>query len=75
MSTVQWYTVPDFADLFTLEEFNQAVSAGVITDYDGSGYYAKEIDGVMIENSKYDPLVFPDIADKLGATHVAWYNK
>jgi hypothetical protein len=61
------YRIPDYADVYTVEEFEQHVNSGAITDYDGSGYWAteKEDCGLSVWST-----VKPE-----WATHVTWYNK
>jgi hypothetical protein len=71
MTPLREYEVPDYADVFTLSEFEASCLSFCFTDYDGSGNYAK--DGKM-----YGPVCCRDIAagqiDRR-YTHVAWFNK
>lgn len=61
-------------DIFTTQEFNEAVNCGGFIDYDGNGTpYIKSTDEVFncylnvqqLAALKYDPEV----------THIIWYNK
>jgi hypothetical protein len=58
---------PDRVDIMTVEEFNNCVEGGEITDYDGSGYWstATERSGLSVWST----------TQPAWATHVAWYNK
>jgi hypothetical protein len=58
--------VPDYADTFTVEEWQAAVARGSFNDWDGSGYWAKD-------GNESEDEVFSTPAED--ATHVAWYNK
>jgi hypothetical protein len=58
--------VYEFADVFTVEEWESSVNEGFFIDYDGSGYWVK--DG---KSSRDEVFSTPP----LDATHVAWYNK
>lgn len=73
---------PDMGDLLTLEEFQCLVFQHTLTDYDGTGYFAKkdsesnvEITPGEVEFLTYDEAL--ELAQKEcpGATHVVWYNK
>lgn len=61
------YRIPDFADVYTVEQFEQHVDSGAITGYDGSGYWATEK-----EDSGLSVWI---ITKPNWATHVTWYNK
>ncbi len=56
---------PD-TDLFSIEEWNDSLDCGYITDNDGVGYWVK--DG---KKSHDEPFT----SEQEDATHVAWYNK
>lgn len=62
-----------YADIFTIEEFVNAVVAGVFIPDDGNGYYGTET------HYTYDLGVWGGAgvatAIQEGATHVHWYNK
>lgn len=58
--------IPDYADVMTLAEWEEAVEHGSFVEYDGSGYWCK--DGKESSDSVWD-------TDCEDATHVAWYNK
>lgn len=56
----------DSCDVYTVKDFNEAVTDGIFTDYDGSGYWVK--DGKECSEEVFH-------SPQLDATHVAWYNK
>ena len=61
--------VPDYAELFTVEEFVAIVQSGAINEYDGTGYW-------VTEEGMTDAFVdFEKPSRPTGATHVAWFNK
>jgi hypothetical protein len=62
--------VPDYADVFTVQDFLDMIIAGAFTNDDGCGHWVK--DGMMA-GSEYIDCDDPNPAD--GATHVAWFNK
>ncbi len=53
-------------DIYTIEEWKDAVNDGWITNYDGSGYWVK--DGLKSRDEVFS-------TPQLDATHVVWYNK
>jgi len=61
--------IPDSneGDFLTKNEFQGYLDMGVITPYDGSGYWATE-SGFSCAHNCFGPC--PD-----WATHVAWFNK
>lgn len=63
--------VPEYADLMTLAEFEQACRAGSFTNDDGHGYYV--LDGQML-GSATPSTIRNGIVDR-SMTHVAWFNK
>lgn len=58
--------IPDYADVMTLADWQDAVNSGMFIPDDGTGYWAK--DG---KESGDCPFSTPPE----DATHVAWYNK
>jgi hypothetical protein len=82
--------IPEYGDLFTLEEFLGMVEDGGITDYDGDGYYAGSdwVSGIAVEpdlmrkallNNKapferHRNLTGSHVIDRR-FTHVIWFNK
>ena len=58
--------IPDYADVMTVKDWQDAVQSGMFIPDDGTGYWAK--DG---KESEDDPFYTPPE----DATHVAWYNK
>jgi hypothetical protein len=65
--------IPDYGDHMTYDEFKKGVLAGLFTDYDGTGYYATEL------NISNDEVDLGDVArgetplDPF--THIVWFNK
>jgi len=53
-------------DIYTVEDWEQAVKDGCFCNFDGSGYWVKDA-------LKSNDEVFS--TPKLDATHVVWYNK
>ena len=53
-------------DIYTIEEWNNAINDGWITDDDGSGYWVK--DGLKSSDEVFS-------TPQLDATHIVWYNK
>ncbi len=68
MST--YVKAPDYADVMTKEEWLESIRCGAFIPDDGCGYWAKEIDGSILESGVDCFTEPPD-----DATHVAWYNK
>lgn len=62
--------IPDYADMFTLDDWRAAVRQGLFNEYDGSGCWVR--DGKYMTKAVFDD-VFGPTPD--GATHVAWFNK
>lgn len=64
--------IPDYGEIFLLNEFVEAVQHGIFCDDDGSGYYA-------IETEYYDdkPANPSDVFyyPQTVYTHVMWFNK
>lgn len=58
--------VYEFADVFTVGEWESAVDDGYFINDDGSGYWVKDGKSSSDEVFSTPPL---------DATHVAWYNK
>lgn len=63
--------VPDYADVFTIEEFEAACRSHCFTDYDGSGNYVR--DGELYESVCCKSIANGEIDHNY--THVAWFNK
>lgn len=57
-----------YGDLFTIDEWNEAVGQGVFIPYDGTGYYGTDTE----EFTEYPVFVTTPPEE---ATHVWWYNK
>lgn len=62
--------LPDYGDLFTVEEWKGALQAGSYISDDGSGYWVKN--GMMCRD--WVEEVFASTRP-LDATHVMWFNK
>ena len=58
--------VDDEDDVYTIEEWNDVVSDGSITNDDGCGYWAKN--GMMCRDEVFS-------TPQSDATHVVWFNK
>ena len=63
-------SIPEFGDLFTVQEFVDSVKLGFLIDYDGSGQLVRDdkMSKECILPSKINTI--PDCA-----THVLWFNK
>ena len=67
---------PDFADIYTFDDFLDRVKEGYFIDYDGTGYLAKRnAEGIMMEYF----YIFCDVdwlnRNRHDFTHICWYNK
>lgn len=69
--------IPDYADVMTIDEFDQAVADGSFIDYDGTGYAVVDNMESWIQVRPSDMLHRAQgfFLKKLGFTHVAWYNR
>ena len=65
--------MPDYGDLYTIDEFLDHVKSGGITDNDGSAYAALADGRTSIEVSPRGVLYGQLIGT--GFTHIAWFNK
>jgi len=70
---ITWEPLPDYGELFSIDEFNRALRAGLFNNYDGHGYYATKthMSTVYIAPSKFSIAT----ARLMNATHVMWFNK
>lgn len=68
---------PDYADVFTMEEFVEAVRGHGIMNYDGIGYLAKADGAGKIWESEIEVDCYVGwlMAQSKDFTHVCWYNK
>lgn len=64
-------TLPQNANLFTFDEFEQAVSEGVIIDTDGIGRWATE-DEYDELSQNVQPSLWGSMVQPEWATHVLW---
>ena len=62
--------VKDYAEMYTIEEWEDIIECGAITPYDGTGYPAKFENGKFIEDDNQSCWNY-----KGDFTHIAWYNK
>lgn len=69
--------VPDWADIYTMEEFIDHVKCGGIMNYDGFGYLAisDEKGKVWESNIEVNCQVSWLYGQPIDFTHVCWYNK
>lgn len=58
--------IDEYAEIFTIDEWNDPINNICFTSWDGSGYWIKN-------NLRSNDEVFS--TPQLDATHVAWYNK
>ena len=75
---VEFEEAPDYVDIFTMEEFIEAVKNDEIMDCDGIGYLAKIDDTGKIWESKLLVDSFYVSWFKRQSkdfTHICWYNK
>jgi hypothetical protein len=61
--------LPDYGDLFTVEEWNEDVLNGSFVSSDGNGWWVKN--GLMCHDWNDEVFRSP----QLDATHVMWFNK
>ena len=68
---------PDYADVFTMEEFIEEVEGGGIMNYDGIGCLAKADSNGKIWESEIDVDCYVGWLKEQSQdfTHVCWYNK
>ena len=69
--------VPEYADVFSLQDFIEEVRRHNIMDYDGLGYFAKENEDGIIQESNCSVWCNPKwlLKFKDEFTHVCWYGK
>lgn len=58
--------IPDYADIMTVEEWQEQADRANFIPYDGEGHWCK--DGKESQDSVWE-------TPAEDATHVAWYNK
>ena len=66
-------TIPDYGQVFTVDDFREDCGWGNYNDFDGSGYYANP---PLMDRAK--PARPSDIVQgktEPGFTHVVWFNK
>ena len=57
---------PENGDMMRIDEWDVALLCGMITNWDGSGYWVK--DNLISDDEAFS-------TPQLDATHVVWYNK
>jgi hypothetical protein len=71
--------IPDYGDLFELDEFIDMCESGSLIDYDGYGdiVYNNKIIHELISPSDVDIYKnqLEDLQEKLGKIQIMWYNK
>ena len=73
------YPIPNYGDLFTIHEFVDMVNNGVISNDDGTGYYANA--SSYFRNLIAKPSDIAKGVIRIGdghlnpLTHVLWFNK
>lgn len=75
--SMEFEEAPDYADVFTMEEFIEAVRGRGIMNYDGIGYLAK-VDGAgKVWESEIEVDCYVGWLERQPKefTHVCWYNK
>lgn len=68
----QWRPIPEYGDLFTVEQFKEMCDSGCLINSDGSGEYATETACSRVEALPSD---FKRGIINRDYTHVVWYNK
>lgn len=68
---------PDYADIFTMEEFTEEVVGGGIMNYDGIGRLARvdENGKIWEADVEVDCRLSWLVKQSPDFTHVCWYNK
>lgn len=64
--------IPDYCDLFEVNEFKEMCESGEFVDTDGSGYYAFSDKMTRVPAR---PSAFRNDLTEKQFTHVAWFNK
>lgn len=68
LENMRQYTkeIPKYGDVMHIKTWKEATESGMITKYDGIGYWAK--DGKMSNDSVFS-------TGQKDATHAVWFNK
>lgn len=61
----------NLGDVYSVQEFFDIAEAGGYNPWDGSGYPAKYVDGILMEDTDQSCWNYKHG----GFTHVVWYNK
>lgn len=77
LETIEYHTYAGGGDVFTIEDFARNCEVGpLFVDSDGSGYYAKKVDGHLSESNRVaSPRRIAGGDINKDFTHVCWYNK
>ena len=69
--------VPDYADIMTIEDFEESCKTSLFVNSDGSGYYAEKFRNNMIMYRNFPAIPFNFKKGNIDRefTHVAWFNK
>lgn len=70
-----WKPIPEYGDLFTLEEFLELCESYCFVDYDGFGNYSDGENMVIGLDMMMLPSEFLAIGRDTVFTHVVWFNK
>lgn len=70
---VEFLEIPDYGDLFTMDEFLEHCKSGLIMNDDGSGYFALE--DKWTRDLRVYPNTFPTTPIRPLYTHIIWFNK
>lgn len=75
--SMKFREVPDYADVYTIQEFVEAVKNGGLTNYDGSGHLARidANDKIWESEIKINCSVSWLQKQPKDFTHICWYNK
>lgn len=84
MDEIKFEDIPDYADVFTLADFQDMCKTASVTNYDGIGYFAYDITDYEEESytAKGKMAILPitiknrEVLNVPGfCTHIAWFNK
>lgn len=64
--------IPDYGDIFTMQEFIEDCENGCLIDYDGIGFYSFED---MITDHQIRPSDVMEGKHDTRYTHVVWFNR
>lgn len=67
--------LPDYGDLYEIDDFQKNCKYNYFIDYDGTGYFATEKEYDNLFYIKPSDIVKKDFKKPYWATHVVWFNK